>query len=122
MKSIRARVVSNDCSVCQSALLFDCQHFRLPPPAGEVIRVPASWASHKCEHGENGFVLEFLDAPQSADDASTESLRWKDEEEVESPPWWNNLDATKNTGYPAREAGRYGTYPSHDPFDDESEP
>jgi len=25
--------------------------------------------------------------------------------EAESPPWRNNLDATKNYGYPAREAG-----------------
>lgn len=121
MKSVRARVISNTCNLCQSALLLDCQHFRLPPPSEDVILVPARWASHKCEHLQDGFVLEFLDAAQSTDNASTESLRWKDEE-LESPPWWNNLDATKNTGYPARETGRYGTYPSHDGFDDESEP
>jgi len=34
--------------------------------------------------------------------------------EAESPPWRNNLDATKYYGYPAREAGRYGSHPSHD--------
>jgi len=33
-----------------------------------------------------------------------------------------NLDATKGIGYPARDDGRYGSYPSHDGFDDESEP
>ena len=42
--------------------------------------------------------------------------------EAESPPWRNNLDATKNYGYPAREAGRYGSHPSHDVFDGESKP
>jgi hypothetical protein len=42
--------------------------------------------------------------------------------EAESPPWRNNLDATKNYGYPAREAGRYGSHPSHDGFDGESKP
>ncbi len=32
-----------------------------------------------------------------------------------------NIDATKNIGYPARDyKARYGTYPGHDGFDDES--
>ncbi len=31
-----------------------------------------------------------------------------------------NLDRTKNIGYVAREFGKYGTHPSHDGFDDES--
>ena len=53
---------------------------------------------------------------------SSESLRYKGQLEVERPSWWNNLDATKNYGYPAREAGRYGSHPAHDPFDDESKP
>ncbi|HQU93806.1 MAG TPA: hypothetical protein PLK77_16035 [Pyrinomonadaceae bacterium] len=34
--------------------------------------------------------------------------------------WPRNLDASKNIGYPCREDGRYGSYPSHDGFDDES--
>jgi len=56
-------------------------------------------------------------------DVPPELMRYKPEDgEVESPPWANNLDATKNCGYPAREEGRYGSYPSHDGFDDESEP
>jgi hypothetical protein len=57
---------------------------------------------------------------KSADNAP-ESLRYKGIE-VERPSWWNNLDATKDYGYPAREAGRYGSHPSHDGFDDESKP
>ena len=50
------------------------------------------------------------------------SLRYKEGAEIESPDWYNNLDATKNIGYPVRESGRYGSHPSHDGFDDESEP
>ncbi len=33
-----------------------------------------------------------------------------------------NLDATKLYAHPYREQGRYGSHPSHDPFDDESTP
>jgi hypothetical protein len=54
--------------------------------------------------------------------AFQESLRDKGESDIERPAWWDNLDATKNRGYPAREEGRYGSYPSHDGFDDESKP
>jgi hypothetical protein len=53
---------------------------------------------------------------------SQQSLRHKGKVEAEAPPWRNNLDATKNYGYPARESGRYGSHPSHDGFDDESKP
>ena len=60
--------------------------------------------------------------PHSGDEVPTESLRYKNTVEAEIPSWRNNLDATKNCGYPAREEGRYGSYPSHDGFDDESEP
>jgi hypothetical protein len=56
------------------------------------------------------------------DGASSESMRHKGKVEAERPSWWSNLDATKNYGYPARESGRYGSYPSHDGFDDESNP
>ena len=103
-------------------LLLDCKDFGLPLPIGEVILVPERWAAHKCGHQENGFVLEFSKAPHLSQNPSAQSLRWKNEEEVESPSWWNNLDATKNRGFPARETGRYGSHPSHDGFDDESEP
>jgi hypothetical protein len=56
------------------------------------------------------------------DNAAPESLRHKGKVEAETPSWRNNLDATKDYGYPAREEGRYGSYPSHDGFDDESKP
>lgn len=57
-----------------------------------------------------------------AESPSLESLRYKGGAEIEPPAWSNNLDATKNIGYPARESGRYGSHPSHDAFGDESEP
>jgi len=42
---------------------------------------------------------------------------------VEAPDGGMNIDATKDIGYPAREWGsRYGSHPTHDSFDDESEP
>jgi hypothetical protein len=46
----------------------------------------------------------------------------EEDDDVETPGCWLNLDATRNMGYPAREGGRYGSHPSHDGFDDESEP
>jgi hypothetical protein len=67
-------------------------------------------------------VLEFEDAAAIDFDPSPEPTRWKDGEEIEAPAWWNNSDATKGIGYPAREEGKYGSHPSHDGFDDESEP
>jgi hypothetical protein len=58
----------------------------------------------------------------AAENSAPESVRQKGTIEVERPSWSDNLDATKNCGYPAREEGRYGSYPSHDGFDDESKP
>jgi hypothetical protein len=100
---------------------FGLQRFQLPPPTRKVIVVPDRWLSHKCPHEKRGLVLQFLDtgAVGLTENAPTTSLRWKDEE-IESPSWWNNLDASKDLGYVAREQGRYGSYPSHDSFDDES--
>ena len=68
------------------------------------------------------FETAPIDATRADTNISAESERWKDEEEIEEPAWRSNLDATKGIGYPAREDGRYGSYPSHHGFDDESEP
>lgn len=122
VNALRARVILDNCSECRDTLLLDCKAFRLPLPTSELILVPERWVSHKCPHGENGLVLEFETAAANKNvEADTESLRWKREEEIESPAWRNNLDATKGMGYPAREEGCYGSHPSHDDFDDESE-
>jgi hypothetical protein len=69
---------------------------------------------------ENGFVIEFLSETDSPEDISEAAA--EEGPEVVDSPGWDTLDATKNIGYPARESGRYGSYPAHDGFDDESEP
>jgi len=73
--------------------------------------------------GTAGQAKHQTTKPRSAENTSSSvSTREKGQIEVERPSWWDNLDATKNCGYPAREEGRYGSYPSHDGFDDESKP
>jgi hypothetical protein len=126
MRTVEAKVVSFRCEICRDRLLADCREFELPNPTGQVIIVPASWKSYKCPHVGYGFDLDFLPAGANAidreDDIEAESMRSKGTEEIEAPAWWRNLDATRGIGYPAREEGRYGSHPSHDGFDDESDP
>jgi len=62
------------------------------------------------------------DAANTREKGTPESARQIGNVKVERPSWGDYLDATKNCGYPAREEGRYGSYPSHDGFDDESKP
>lgn len=40
----------------------------------------------------------------------------------EHPKDATRMDKMRNYGYPCRETGRYGSHPSHDGFDDESQP
>jgi hypothetical protein len=120
MKSLRARVIVDACSDCRIMLLLDCQRFELPPPSDEIILVPETWVGHICNHLENGFVLEFFSEADSQEDITVAPV--EENPDIEDSPWWDTLDATKNIGYPARESGRYGSYPAHDGFDDESEP
>jgi hypothetical protein len=85
-------------------------------------------ASRKPERPINGVMKhdagrkpqQVKKAQDSTEDCSRDSV-WH-EHEVEVERLWDNLDATKDCGYPAREEGRYGSYPSHDGFDDESKP
>jgi hypothetical protein len=123
---IRARVIADNCVECRHELLRDCQESGLPTPTSEIFLVPEKWISHECDHMEGQFVLKIealeLERIEIEPEIDAESMRWKDEDEIEAPAWWNNLDATKNIGYPARETGRYGSHPSHDGFNDESEP
>jgi hypothetical protein len=72
------------------------------------------------EHGKRRKVA--VKQSHARENSQPESRREKGKIEVERPSWWDNLDATKNRGYPAREEGRYGSYPSHDGFNDESKP
>jgi hypothetical protein len=121
MRPLRARVIVDTCGDCRAALLLDCQRFELPPPSDEIFLVPETWAEHRCNHLENGFVLEFPSESDSTEDIS-EALAEEESPEAVNSPWRDTLDATKNIGYPARESGRYGSHPAHDGFDDESEP
>jgi hypothetical protein len=73
----------------------------------------------------HGFVLEDADPQLSDINACEDEYGSAEDAEVglvEGPDGRLNLDATKNWGYPARERGRYGSHPTHDNFDDESEP
>ena len=54
------------------------------------------------------------------DDSYGEESDDKSKEEVASKE--KNLDATKGYAHPYREDGKYGSHPSHDGFDDESNP
>lgn len=121
MKAVRARVKQSNCSKCRDLLLSDCRRFRLPLPKDEFVLVPERWVFHKCSHFPDGFVLEF-EEPVSRELGVDESARWKDKGDIEAPDWWTNYDATKDIGYPVRETGKYGSHPSHDGFDDESDP
>jgi hypothetical protein len=120
VKILRAQVVLNNCSECRDKLLLECRDFGLPLPRDEYILVPEHWAVHECPHTQDGLVLRFgLAAVPDQTEIEVEVDLGLDGEEFEG---WNDLDATKGIGYPAREEGRYGSYPSHDGFDDESEP
>jgi hypothetical protein len=119
-------VVLDNCKECRNELLWDCQESGLPAPISEIFLVPERWVSHECHHSEGEFALKIEDPElgrtEIEPEKDAESMRWKEEEEIEAPDWCNNLDATKDIGYPVRETGRYGSHPSHDGFDDESEP
>jgi hypothetical protein len=113
-RKARTRPAMKSCPLCNSQVREDRlqKHMssrcavRPNKPSVQVAR--ASQRIKKSQH--------------ATENTSPESLRYKGKVEVERPSWWNNLDATKDYGYPAREAGRYGSHPSHDGFDDESKP
>jgi len=47
--------------------------------------------------------------------------RWKEQLQKLQTPFPKNLDATRPYAHAYRELGKYGSHPSHDGFDDESE-
>lgn len=129
MGRLRAHVVAVHCEQCRDDLLIDCNDLGLPLPTGEFILIPCWWANKTCYHGKGGLALRVM-GPAASHNQTEEprnnrreerSARYKDvEAEIEAPDWRNNLDASKDIGYPAREYGLYGSYPAHDGFDDES--
>ena len=118
---IYARVIVDDCVTCREKLLLACRNAGLPLPVSPVFAAPEEWIDHECEHKLHGFVIEKVEI-NATEDEDYEAPEDEEVEQVEGPDGWLNLDATKNWGYPAREQGRYGSYPTHDNFGDESEP
>jgi hypothetical protein len=86
------------------------------------ISYPVSVGRPKKISGKKKKNNPLANPRHSMEKALPESLRYEGKVEAETPSWRNNLDATKNYGYPARESGRYGSHPSHDGIDDESKP
>ena len=64
--------------------------------------------------------LKFVEL--NASDARPQQAERERTGEVEIETAAIRIDATKDIGYPVREHGPYGSYPSHDPFDGESDP
>ena len=129
MKLLRVRVKSNNCSECRDRLLSECTEHGLPLPMEEVVQVPEWWINHNCPHIEGGLSLELETEVQEtsgnytfveSEQANSDEEGISEEEDIEVSPWWDTLDASKGIGYPVREEGRYGSYPAHDGFDDES--
>lgn len=108
MKIVHARVTCK-CITCGGLVAEDCARFGLGPPIDEICELPVRWLSLTCPHRSDGLIVKLLagsiETPTGSDPSG--SLRWK-AEEVEKPAWLNNLDFTKNWGFPCREAGRYG--------------
>jgi len=86
--------------------------------------IPECWINHTCTHMEDGLSFKITDPSYIAKLACGEeqSFRSKGQFEVEAPMWQEQMDASKNIGYPVREEGSYGSHCSHDSFDDESWP
>jgi hypothetical protein len=122
MKVLRAQVIANNCGECRDQLLLECRQLGLPLPTGEFISVPQRWAFHKCTHIENGLVLKFESKLRNGLQLDVEDDTPEHGTEVVGLESCDSLDASKGIGYPCREEGGYGSYPSHDGFDDESEP
>ncbi len=109
-----------NCSLCNARVREDRLQRHLSS------RCPSRPARARNPRSRSGSLVEAANKiKEKSDRAGSQqvgSLRYKEGAEIEPPAWSNNLDATKNIGYPVRESGRYGSHPSHDAFDDESEP
>ncbi len=120
------RVIDWDCDDCIGALRRVSQQSNRD---NKIADVPEDWLGRECPHGRSGVQLEVLKSYLPSVD------EWKQREhpegaspgpaevgDLEAPDGGLNRDGSKDIGYPAREAGKYGSYPSHDRFDDDSDP
>jgi hypothetical protein len=85
-------------------------------PTDEVIAVPEEWLLHRCSHRPDGLRLQLVVEHHDEKEMAAERSVWG------VSVWRDSIDATKNIGFPARESGKYGSHPSHDAFNDESDP
>ena len=114
---VYVRIVRWDCEECRDALLCDCLAQGIGQPIGEFTLGPAEWVSRECPHRGDGFTLNIA-LVRSKARGGTGGGDFDNEGDL----YEENIDATKGIGYPAREDGSYGSHPSHDGFDDDSEP
>lgn len=123
MKLVRARFIQNDCGECLKALIAESRSLGGLPLGGKIVIVPDHWINAACPHGSSGLKLKLAeDEPAelvgAEGEESLELLGSEGEQSVER--YDPKMDATKNIGYPVRENGPYGSYPTHDAFNDES--
>jgi hypothetical protein len=131
-KVLYVRVVEWTCDLCLEALLWDCQAEGMNPPTEAFTMFPAGWRGRTCPHGGAGFLFEIL-GPTCLDGDDHENLESeradpsrveRDDQPSRQKNRWRDLfpdtiDASKGIGYPAREVGRYGSYPQNDGCEDE---
>ena len=105
IRGIPVRVVDCGCDECRYDFVRDCREAGLGLVDPNLpLRIPPDWLNRQCPHGKNGFKFEVI------------------RESGVGPDGRPNLDATRTFGYAAREEGRYGSHPSHDRFDGDSDP
>jgi hypothetical protein len=127
MGVIYVRVVDWTCDFCRDELLKECRRAGLELPTSQFATIPEAWATRTCPHGKS-FRLDVIGPSPIHDlvhvDGDVEDARSEDlSREGRGRPWWREtypetIDASKGIGYPAREGGRYGSYPQHDGSDD----
>src|SRR5712691_5451434 len=100
MKNILV-IVTCKCVACRVLIAEDCVRLGLPVPKKEKCELPSRWVGRICPHLADGLTIESLDGLcESQTNMPEESMRWKQAEELELPAWRNNLDFTKNWGFP----------------------
>ena len=85
-------------------------------PMEEVIAAPEEWLLRRCLHRPDGLRLQLAAEDPDQKEMEAEQSVWG------ASVWRDTIDAAKNIGYPVRESGKYGSHPSHDGFNDESDP
>jgi hypothetical protein len=97
-------------------------HLRKPHPAGKkneqvkLKRTPASGTQRQAQD------RRFRTTPLQPVGAGGRAARGADDLRYESPQAVRAMDHTRGYAHAFRESGRFGSHPSHDGFDDDSNP